>query len=124
MYFFGSGARYRTHYGGDPTGTGYGFSGESSRLKSLASGTVAPRNGFVGQPLHRVDLRFMKRVPLGGQRRLEGILELFNVFNHANFGDYSTILEARNYGNPAQLRGVTPAAYLPRMMQLGFRFVF
>ena len=121
LYFYGSGARFSTTYGGDALAQGIGQRG---RLKSKASGLVSPRNGFVGLPLHRVDLRFLKRVNLGGQRRIDGIIELFNVFNHANFGAYSTTLDRSNFGNPAVIRGVTPAAYLPRIMQLGFRFVF
>jgi hypothetical protein len=76
----------------------------------------------VGEPLHRVDLRFMKRVRLGGARQLDGILEVFNVFNHANYGSYSTNLSIpANYGRPQQNLNV---AYAPRMMQLGFRFAF
>lgn len=121
LYFYGSGARFSTTYGGDPLKQGLGGTG---RLKSVASGIVAPRNGFVGLPLHRVDLRFLKRVELGGQRRIDGIVELFNVFNHANFGAYSTNLGRSNYGNPSGIRGVTPPAYLPRIMQLGVRLVF
>ena len=121
LYFYGSGARFVTRYGGDALAQGIGGTG---RLLSKESGLVAPRNGFVGLPLHRVDLRFLKRVELGGQRRIDGIVELFNVFNHANFGSYSTTLGRSNYGDPAVIRGVTPPAYLPRIMQLGFRFVF
>ena len=124
VYFFGSGARFSTLYGGDPTQTGYGWSGQSARLQNLTTMKLAPRNGFVGNPLHRVDLRIMKRVGIGGDRRIDGIFEIFNALNHKNFGAYSTTIEARNYGNPAAMRGVTPAAYLPRMLQLGFRFQF
>jgi hypothetical protein len=120
LYFFGSGARFATIYGGDRTQIGAGF---LSRLGP--GGVVAPRNNFVGRPLHRVDMRFMKRVGLGGPRQLDGILELFNVFNHANYGNYTTNLGVpANYGKPQQFFTVTPAAYLPRMMQLGFRFAF
>jgi hypothetical protein len=117
LYFYGSGARYNTVYGGDRT---LMVVGHTQRLGP--NGLVAPRNGFVGQPLHRVDMRFMKRVNLGGARQLDGILEVFNLFNHENYGSYTTNLSVpANYGRPQQNSNV---AYLPRMMQLGFRFAF
>jgi hypothetical protein len=44
------------------------------------------------------------------------------VFNHANYGSYSTNLSVPSrFGRPEQNLNV---AYAPRMMQLGFRFVF
>jgi hypothetical protein len=46
---------------------------------------------------------------------------VFNVFNHANYGAYTTVETNRNYGQPAQNTNV---AYQPRMMQLGFRLTF
>ena len=119
LYFYGSGMRFSTLYGGDRT-----LVGRFSRGRLGPGGLVAPRNDFVGRPLHRVDLRFLKRVPLGGQRRIDGILELFNVLNHENFGSYNTRLGSSAFARPQQIRGANPAAYLPRMMQLGFRFVF
>jgi hypothetical protein len=54
-------------------------------------------------------------------RSLDGIVELFNVFNHANYGSYTTQETNRNYGRPTQNTNV---AYQPRMLQLGFRVAF
>jgi hypothetical protein len=84
-------------------------------------GTIVPRNNFVGQPLHRVDFRAQQRIPLGNQIRLEGIAEVFNVFNHANYGNYVTVESSPLYGQPVQPRNV---AFFPRMAQLGFRVTF
>jgi hypothetical protein len=121
LYFYGSGARYDTQYGGDRRLLGGGpFGGVTGRLGP--GGALAPRNAFVGQPLHRVDMRFMKRLALGNQRQLDGIIEVFNLFNHANHGSYTTNLSVpANYGRPQQNLNV---AYLPRILQLGFRFAF
>jgi hypothetical protein len=117
LYFFGSGARYNTVYGGDRTLMG---AGQTGRLGP--NGLVAPRNDFVGDPLHRVDMRFMKRFNFGSTRQLDGIFEVFNLFNHENFGSYTTNLSVpANYGRPQQNQNV---AYLPRMLQFGFRFAF
>jgi hypothetical protein len=117
LYFYGSGARFSTTYGGDRTLMGTGAPGRLG-----PNGIVAPRNDFVGNPIHRVDVRFLKRVNLGGARQLEGIVEMFNVFNYENFGSYSTNLSIpARFGQPNQNSNV---AYAPRTMQLGFRFAF
>jgi len=75
-----------------------------------------------------VDLRVQRRFPLGGRAGIDGILELFNVFNHANFGSYSGTAfgssggeVSRTYQQPSQNANL---AYAPRMLQLGFRVAF
>jgi hypothetical protein len=52
---------------------------------------------------------------------LDGTFEVFNLFNHANYGLYTTQESNRNYGQPEQ---VVNLAYAPRMLQLGFRLAF
>ncbi len=116
LYFFGSGQRYVTSWGGDLRGVG--AEGEN-RLRP--NGTIVPRNNLVGDAIHRMDVRLQKRFPLGGRVGIDGILEVFNVFNHANFGGYATEESSSNYGRPAQNANV---AYAPRMVQLGFRMSF
>jgi hypothetical protein len=41
------------------------------------------------------------------------------VFNHANYGSYTTAQSSANYGRPSSNLNV---AYQPRIVQLGFRF--
>ena len=84
LYFYGSGARVTTNYGGDRRNTG----GTAGRLRP--DGTIVPRNNFVGRPLHRVDLRIQQRFRFGGRAAIDGILEVFNLFNHENYGSYTT----------------------------------
>ena len=48
-------------------------------------------------------------------------MELFNAFNHENYGSYTTLESSASYGLPSQNTNV---AYAPRTMQLGFRFEF
>jgi hypothetical protein len=115
LYFYGSGQRYVTIYGGDLRDTG----GYSSRLRP--NGTIVPRNNFVGDPIHRVDLRVQKTFRLFGTARLEGIVEVFNLFNHDNYGSYTTNEASAAYGTPNRTLTVE---YMPRMFQLGFRFAF
>ena len=80
-----------------------------------------PRNNLVGKPIHRVDLRVQRRFGLGGRAGVDGILEVFNLFNHENYGSYVTAESNRNYGKPSFNNKV---AYQPRMLQLGFRVAF
>ena len=116
LYFFGSGQRYATSYGGDRRNSGGQAQG---RLRP--DGTIVARNDFVGDPIHRVDMRMQQRIPLFGSARIDGIVEMFNVFNHANYGSYTTAESNRLYGLPSQNANV---AYAPRMLQLGFRLAF
>src|SRR5207253_63980 len=83
-----------------------------SRLRP--DGTIMPRNALVGEPVHRVDLRLLRRFPIAGATRVEGSLEVFNLFNHANYGSYVTADANRLYGQPAQEheRGLS-AAHAP-----------
>ena len=116
LYFFGSGERFPTSFGGDRRGFGVESNG---RLRP--DGTIVPRNAFVGKPIHRVDMRLQRRFSLFGPVHLDGTIEVFNVFNHANYGSYTTQESSASYGLPAQNTNV---AYAPRMLQLGFRFAF
>lgn len=116
VYFFGSGERYATTYGGD-----FRNSGGTLRSRLRPDGTIVPRNNFVGKPIHRVDVRLLRKFPLAGSLSIDGIVEVFNAFNHANFGTYTTQEVNRNYGQAGQNPNI---AYAPRVLQLGFRLAF
>jgi len=115
LYFFGSGERMSTSYGGDLRATG----ATGGRLRP--DGTVMPRNALVGDPIHRVDMRIQRKFALAPHAAFDGILEVFNVFNHANYGSYVTAESNARYGTPSSNTNV---AYQPRMVQLGFRATF
>jgi hypothetical protein len=116
LYFYGSGQRFATTWGGGDLRQ-EGFV-STNRLRPDSS--IVPRNNFVGRPLHRVDLRFTKRFNLG-RVKADGVWEIFNAFNHENFGSYVTAESNQQYGQPS---ANTNVAYQPRMMQLGFKFTF
>jgi hypothetical protein len=119
VYFYGSGERQQLIYGDDLRGLGQGFESFAPRLR--LDGTLAPRNGFVGDPVHRVDLRLQQRIPLGGRHSVDGIVDLFNVFNRANFGSYDTDEASSQFGQPLYNSNL---AYAPRTVQFGFRATF
>jgi len=56
-----------------------------------------------------------------GRATLAGMLEVFNLFNHVNYGSYVTNESNAQYGRPASNANI---AYQPRMLQLGFRATF
>jgi hypothetical protein len=111
----GSGQSFNRTYGGDLRQCGQGC----DRLRP--DGTIVPRNAFYGAPIHRVDLRMQQRVPLGGRVTLDGMLEVYNLFNHENYGNYEVRESNANYGQPIPILSL---AYQPRMLQLGFRATF
>jgi hypothetical protein len=115
LYFYGSGQRFATTYGGDRRQMG---AASTNRLRP--DGTIVPRNNFVGRPIHRLDMRFQRRFNLG-HVKLDGMLEVFNLFNHENYGTYVTNEASASYGQPSANVNV---AYQPRMAQLGFRVTF
>ena len=116
LYFYGSGARQLTSYGGDLRNEGVAT---AARLRP--DGTIATRNDLVGDPIHRVDLRLQHRTRLGGSRTLDALLEVFNLFDRANYGSYTVQESNATYGQPTFNNNI---AFRSRSMQLGFRFAF
>ena len=52
--------------------------------------------------------------------------EVFNVFNHANYGTYNGIVDSPTFGQPLQVSAFSGSgtAYVPRTAQLAFRVTF
>lgn len=116
LYFFGSGERFETIYGADLRNQSRSFN--APRLRP--NGTLVPRNNFVGEQIHRVDVRLQQRLTFAGFS-LDGILEVFNLFNRKNYGSYVTDEASPQYGQPTPNNSLS---YTPRSMQLGARFNF
>jgi len=148
LYFYGSGQRFSTSWGSDLRNTGgasYNIltpatvtvNGQVSPVNAATLGTfcgctvkgqvyngqfLLDRAQLVGKPIHRIDMRIQKRISLGGRRNIDGMIEVFNVFNHANYGSYTTSFSnPLLYGKPS-FNAAT--AYQPRILQLGFHFAF
>jgi len=81
LHFFAAGIRLPHTYGGDVRGAGANF---SQRLRP--DGTIVPRNDLLAPTQNRTDVRFQQRIPLGGRVSIDGIAEVFNVFNRPNWG--------------------------------------
>ena len=119
LYFYGSGERLSVSCGGDRRNIGAPTQHFVPRL--CADGTLVPRNSFVKDPIHRVDTRFQQRIPLLRGAQIDGILEVFNLFNRANYGSYVTDSANPRYAQPNSSSNL---AFAPRTMQLGFRVSF
>ena len=91
------------------------------RTRAIAPGDIAPRNALQGLPLHQVDLRFIKDINLPGGVKVTGIAEVFNLFNHRNYGAYNAQINSPTFGHPRQN---LLNAYQPRVAQLAFRVGF
>lgn len=114
-YAYGSGAYFFSRWAGDPLGANTGVNRTRPDL------TLVERNQQRGKPIHKVDLRLSKEIKLGGSMRLSGIAEAFNIFNHANYGNYQILVNTTTYGKPIQNSSNT---YLPRSAQFAFKLSY
>ena len=71
--------------------------------------------------MHRVDARLQKQFRLSNRVSVEGIIEVFNLFNHENYAAFTTNEASARYGQPTESLNVS---YQPRMLQFGFRASF
>jgi hypothetical protein len=133
-YLYGSGNYYQTNFAANPFGHGgvtryvtapttvsADVADRFDGPTSFGIGDVIPRNALKGLPLHRVDVRLSKDVNLPGGVKITGIAEVFNLFNHENYGAYNGQVNSTTFGAPRQN---LLNAYQPRVMQLAFRVGF
>jgi hypothetical protein len=94
---------------------------------TINSGDTIPRNALQGLALHKVDLRLTKDIKLVGSVKISLIGEVYNLFNHHNYGSYNVNLSATAAGTTAlfgQPQQNTGNAYVPRQAQFAFRLGF
>ena len=86
----------------------------------------APRNAFRLPAYARVDVSFMKMIPLGRSVRTELRIEVFNVFNRVNLGLPDRIVYAArtDVENPLTTAGQITTADAARQAQLSVRLSF
>ncbi|MBI2187122.1 MAG: hypothetical protein HYU37_08340, partial [Acidobacteria bacterium] len=119
LYFYGSGERIETIY--DVDVRDLGVDGLTGSPRARPNGTIVPRNDLERKPVHRVDVRLQQRIPLVGRASVDGILEVFNLFNRKNFQNYVTDEASPRFGQPTT---TTNLAFTPFALQLGFRLTF
>ena len=116
LYYLGVGERAQHVYGGDLRGIGGGGAAQALRRQRLRpDGSIIERNSFTQPRRQRVNLRVQQRIPLGGRMSIDGIADVFNVFNSPNW-TLSSDQANRQYNQ--NILGENRAA------QVGFRLTF
>ena len=111
LHFLAAGIRLSSSWGADVRQTG---AGNSQRLRP--NGTIIPRNSLIAPAQNRTDLRLQQRIPLGGRFSVDGIAEVFNMFNRHNWGIGTVESNLGQY-----LQHISAQT---RTMQFGFRLTF
>lgn len=130
--FRGSAARPNLVAGCDPLANptvDHWFDASCFTLPSVGFNGTFQRDALTGPGLANVDLALMKTTRLSPQKSVQIRLEVFNVFNRANFslpaGGAFTQAAVAGTGNISPNAGrITSTRTTARQVQLGFKFVF
>ena len=102
-----------------PAGAEFFSPEEEALFRSPAPGeTGSGRNLFTGPGFFQVDLGLFKNFKMGGDRRLELRVEVFNVFNTVNFENPTILMTSGSFGS------ITDTRVPPRIVQLGLKMHF
>jgi hypothetical protein len=82
-----------------------------------------PRNAVIGPPFHNTDLTVTKNVQADGMR-LQFRVDVFDLFNHANFASPGAIVGSPGFGKITRTRLPTGEAGSSRQVQLGIKLSF
>lgn len=116
LYFYGDNGYHTTESGVNVFGT----DNDDIADRVREDRSVIPRRNFNKKDLHRVDLRFSRRFNIG-RATFEPLMDMFNVFNRANFTDWVVNEQNSRFGQPDASDGI---AYQPRVVQFGFKATF
>jgi hypothetical protein len=111
LHFFAAGLRLSSSWGADLRQTG---AANSQRLRP--DGSIIPRNSLLAPKQNRTDLRVQQRIRLGGRFSIDGIAEVFNLFNVHNYGIGTVESNVLQY--------LQPISAQTRTAQIGFRLTF
>jgi hypothetical protein len=107
------------------------FAGQLDAQGGLIPALALPTDFEFGDNFMAHDVRFAKNFKFGEKVTVQGLFEIFNVFNTANLGGFSTTLdratvlpENRAYGRSTQRAGQAFGSGGPRAFQLGARVTF
>jgi len=82
------------------------------------------RNVVIGPAFHNTDLSLIKNVGPGGRVRAQFRVDVFDVFNHPNFGPPGNIVGSPTFGKITRTRLPTGEAGSSRQIQLAARVSF
>jgi hypothetical protein len=88
---------------------------------TIYPGQTLKRDALEGTPLYKVDLRLQKDFTLFERVHVIPMVEVFNLFNHSNFGAFQSTVNLPGFGSPQQN---SADSYVPREFQFAFRVVY
>jgi hypothetical protein len=88
---------------------------------TIEPGQSIPRDPFHALPLYKVDLRLSRDFRFHDRFVFTPMVDVFNLFNHPNYGSYNTGLNLPAFGTPAQNGS---DSYVPREFQFAFHVAF
>ena len=120
----GSGRPYNILAGVDLNADGDGGATDRARAVVTDIGTSVQRNAGVLPMQATVDLRVARRFPVGNVT-LDGIFEVFNLFNRSNFVNVNNVFGTGSYpSSPLPTFGQFTQAAAPRQIQLAIKVGF
>jgi hypothetical protein len=82
------------------------------------------RNVVIGPAFHNTDLSIAKTVMVAQRYRLQLQADIFNLFNHANFGPPGNVVGSPTFAKISRTRLPTGEAGSSRQIQLAAKLVF
>src|SRR5262245_28281525 len=122
-----SGRPYNILAGTDLNGDGDGgaFPPDRARRDPTTQASSLERNSATMPSGASFDMRVSREFPIGARARVEGLFEVFNLFNRTNYTDINNIFGVGAYpGSPLPTFGQFTQAGPPRQVQLAFKLTF
>jgi hypothetical protein len=82
------------------------------------------RNVIIGPGFHNTDLSVIRNMRFGQRIRLQVRADVFNLFNHANFGPPGNVVGSPTFGKITRTRLTTGEAGSSRQIQLAAKLMF
>jgi hypothetical protein len=120
LYIYGDNGRVTPNSGVDALATGAVPAAGTMTGRVRPNGTLIPINSFDRGSLSRFDMRVQKRFAVG-RVALDGLVEVFNLFNRVNYGSWVENESNPRFGQPSDNNNI---AFKPRLLQIGFRAAF
>jgi hypothetical protein len=97
---------------------------DTSVFSSVAGFGNLGRNVVVGPGFNNTDFSLMKTADLSDKIRMQFRVEVFDLFNHANFGQPGNVVGTPGFGRITNTRFPTGESGSSRQMQLGVKLIF
>jgi hypothetical protein len=82
------------------------------------------RNVVIGPAFNNVDFSVIKRTKLSESKLIEFRAEVFDIFNHANFGQPGRVVGSTNFGQITNTRFATGDSGSSRQLQFALKFQY